>query len=83
VTNTATYSACVLNEIPRHDRDVWILWMMMRMEAKCDKSPSNLKIFMAIFSAPNVAEFVQSVQQRAVSTTNTHAKIDVSIWLIT
>lgn len=45
-TNTTVYISCVLNEIPLHDRLVKILWIKMKMEARCDKSPRSRKMFM-------------------------------------
>ena len=35
-----------MNEIPRHERDVEILWRRMKIEARWERSPRKRKIFM-------------------------------------
>lgn len=50
VRKTTRYRACVLKDIPRHERDVWILCRRMNIEARWDRSPKNRKIFiLAVF----------------------------------
>jgi hypothetical protein len=41
VTKTIKYRTWDLNEMPRHDRDVWILCNKMKMDARCDISPEG------------------------------------------
>ena len=54
VQNTARYNAWVLNEIPRHERDVWILCSRITNDARCDRSPRKRKMFIVVSTSMNV-----------------------------
>lgn len=45
VTNTTLYSSCVLKEMPLAERDIVILWMRIKIEARWAMSPKRRKIF--------------------------------------